>query len=486
LLVLIKNTLMAGTDVKQAGYVTQIIGPVLDVVFPSGKLPKVYNAIKIVGGDDKVVVCEVQQLLGDNQVRAVSMSSTDGLKRGIEVIDTGAPISVPVGVPTLGRIFNVLGEPVDELSEMSSTGETLPIHRSAPAFTDLETKPAVFETGIKVVDLLAPYRRGGKIGLFGGAGVGKTVLIMELINNIAKAHGGVSVFGGVGERTREGNDLYMEMKESGVINDAKLTDSKVALCYGQMNEPPGARMRIGLTALTMAEYFRDVNKQDVLLFIDNIFRFVQAGSEVSALLGRMPSAVGYQPTLSTEMGGLQERITSTTQGSITSIQAVYVPADDLTDPAPATTFAHLDATTVLSRNLAAKGIYPAVDPLDSTSTMLQPEIVGSEHYGIAQDVKETLQRYKELQDIIAILGIDELSEDDKLVVARARKIERFLSQPFFVAEIFTGSPGKYVSLEQTIKGFNMVLKGELDALPEQAFYLVGDIDEAISKAESMK
>jgi F-type H+-transporting ATPase subunit beta len=477
---------MAGTDVKQAGYVTQIIGPVLDVVFPSGKLPKVYNAIKIVGGDDKVVVCEVQQLLGDNQVRAVSMSSTDGLKRGVEVIDTGAPISVPVGVPTLGRIFNVLGEPVDELSEMSSTGETLPIHRSAPAFTDLETKPAVFETGIKVVDLLAPYRRGGKIGLFGGAGVGKTVLIMELINNIAKAHGGVSVFGGVGERTREGNDLYMEMKESGVINDAKLTESKVALCYGQMNEPPGARMRIGLTALTMAEYFRDVNKQDVLLFIDNIFRFVQAGSEVSALLGRMPSAVGYQPTLSTEMGGLQERITSTTQGSITSIQAVYVPADDLTDPAPATTFAHLDATTVLSRNLAAKGIYPAVDPLDSTSTMLQPEIVGSEHYGIAQDVKETLQRYKELQDIIAILGIDELSEDDKLVVARARKIERFLSQPFFVAEIFTGSPGKYVSLEQTIKGFNMVLKGELDSLPEQAFYLVGDIDEAISKAEGMK
>ena len=477
---------MAGTDVKQTGYITQIIGPVLDVVFPSGKLPKVYNAIKIVGGDDKVVVCEVQQLLGDNQVRAVSMSSTDGLKRGIEVEDTGAPISVPVGVPTLGRIFNVLGEPVDELSEMSSTGETLPIHRSAPAFTDLETKPAVFETGIKVVDLLAPYRRGGKIGLFGGAGVGKTVLIMELINNIAKAHGGVSVFGGVGERTREGNDLYMEMKESGVINDAKLTDSKVALCYGQMNEPPGARMRIGLTALTMAEYFRDVNKQDVLLFIDNIFRFVQAGSEVSALLGRMPSAVGYQPTLSTEMGGLQERITSTTQGSITSIQAVYVPADDLTDPAPATTFAHLDATTVLSRNLAAKGIYPAVDPLDSTSTMLQPEIVGSEHYGIAQDVKETLQRYKELQDIIAILGIDELSEDDKLVVARARKIERFLSQPFFVAEIFTGSPGKYVSLEQTIKGFNMVLKGELDSLPEQAFYLVGDIDEAISKAEGMK
>ena len=473
---------MAGTDVKQTGYVTQIIGPVLDVVFPSGKLPKVYNAIKIVGGDDKVVVCEVQQLLGDNQVRAVSMSSTDGLKRGVEVIDTGAPISVPVGVPTLGRIFNVLGEPVDELSEMSSTGETLPIHRSAPAFTDLETKPAVFETGIKVVDLLAPYRRGGKIGLFGGAGVGKTVLIMELINNIAKAHGGVSVFGGVGERTREGNDLYMEMKESGVINDAKLTESKVALCYGQMNEPPGARMRIGLTALTMAEYFRDVNKQDVLLFIDNIFRFVQAGSEVSALLGRMPSAVGYQPTLSTEMGGLQERITSTTQGSITSIQAVYVPADDLTDPAPATTFAHLDATTVLSRGLASKGIYPAVDPLDSTSTMLQPEIVGAEHYATAQNIKETLQRYKELQDIIAILGLDELSEEDRLTVARARKVERFLSQPFFVAEVFTGSPGKYVSLADSIDGFNRLLGGEFDDLPEQSFYLVGDINEAIEKA----
>jgi F-type H+-transporting ATPase subunit beta len=475
---------MAGTDTKTVGYVTQIIGPVLDVVFPGGKLPKVYNAIKVEG--ETTITCEVQQLLGDNQVRAVSMSSTDGLKRGVEVVDTGAPISVPVGVPTLGRIFNVLGEPVDELDDMSATGETLPIHRSAPAFTDLETKPSVFETGIKVVDLLAPYRRGGKIGLFGGAGVGKTVLIMELINNIAKAHGGVSVFGGVGERTREGNDLYMEMKESGVINDSKLTDSKVALCYGQMNEPPGARMRIGLTALTMAEYFRDINKQDVLLFIDNIFRFVQAGSEVSALLGRMPSAVGYQPTLSTEMGGLQERITSTTQGSITSIQAVYVPADDLTDPAPATTFAHLDATTVLSRGLAAKGIYPAVDPLDSTSTMLQPEIVGDVHYTIAQDVKETLQRYKELQDIIAILGIDELSEDDKLVVARARKIERFLSQPFFVAEIFTGSPGKYVSLAETIKGFDMVLKGELDSLPEQAFYLVGNIDEAISKAEGMK
>ena len=410
------------------------------------------------------------------------MSSTDGLQRGVEVIDTGAAIAVPVGTPTLGRIFNILGEPVDNGKDIEAETERLPIHREAPAFTDLDTKPAVFETGIKVVDLLAPYRRGGKIGLFGGAGVGKTVLIMELINNIAKAHGGVSVFGGVGERTREGNDLYMEMRESGVINEKVLTDSKVALVYGQMNEPPGARMRVGLTALTMAEYFRDVNGQDVLLFIDNIFRFVQAGSEVSALLGRMPSAVGYQPTLATEMGGLQERITSTKKGSITSIQAVYVPADDLTDPAPATTFAHLDATTVLSRGLASKGIYPAVDPLDSTSTMLQAEIIGDEHYGVAQDVKETLQRYKELQDIIAILGIEELSEEDRTVVSRARKLERFLSQPFFVAEVFTGSPGKYVSLENTLKGFQMILAGKLDDLPEQAFYLVGDIDEAITKA----
>merc|ERR1711897_50246 len=407
--------------------------------------------------------------------------STDGLKRGTEAIDLGTPITVPVGTPTLGRIFNVIGEPVDEQGEVSSE-ETLPIHRSSPPFSELETKPSIFETGIKVVDLLAPYRRGGKIGLFGGAGVGKTVLIMELINNIARAHGGVSVFGGVGERTREGNDLYCEMKESKVINEEKLTESKVALVYGQMNEPPGARMRVGLTALTMAEYFRDVNKQDVLLFIDNIFRFVQAGAEVSALLGRMPSAVGYQPTLATEMGVLQERITSTNEGSITSIQAVYVPADDLTDPAPATTFAHLDATTVLSRNLAAKGIYPAVDPLDSKSTMLQPWIVGEEHYTCAQRVKGTLQRYKELQDIIAILGLDELSEEDRLTVARARRVERFLSQPFFVAEVFTGSPGKYVSLAETIRGFNMILSGELDELPEQAFYLVGDIDEAIERA----
>merc|ERR1712032_326624 len=392
--------------------------------------------------------------------------------------DTGAPITVPVGTATLGRIFNVLGVPVDEMGSCDAPSG-LPIHRPSPLFTEMSVEQEILITGIKVVDILAPYRRGGKIGLFGGAGVGKTVLIMELINNIAKAHGGVSVFGGVGERTREGNDLYCEMKESGVINERNLDDSKVALVYGQMNEPPGARMRVGLTALTMAEYFRDVNKQDVLLFIDNIFRFTQAGSEVSALLGRMPSAVGYQPTLATEMGVLQERITSTNEGSITSIQAVYVPADDLTDPAPATTFAHLDATTVLSRGLASKGIYPAVDPLDSTSTMLQREIVGDIHYDCAQDVKETLQRYKELQDIIAILGLDELSEDDKLVVARARKVERFLSQPFFVAEIFTGSPGKYVSLEQTIKGFNKILDGRIDEIPESAFYLVGNIKESI-------
>jgi len=388
-------------ETTNKGYVCQIIGPVLDIEFPGGNLPPIYSAIKIETADGIGNIVEVQQLLGDNKVRAVSMRSTDGLKRGVEAVDLGTPITVPVGTPTLGRIFNVIGEPVDEQGDVS-LDETLPIHREAPAFTELETKPSIFETGIKVVDLLAPYRRGGKIGLFGGAGVGKTVLIMELINNIAKAHGGVSVFGGVGERTREGNDLYEEMKESGVINSTNFAESKVALVYGQMNEPPGARMRVGLTALTMAEYFRDVNKQDVLLFIDNIFRFTQAGSEVSALLGRMPSAVGYQPTLATEMGALQERITSTTQGSITSIQAVYVPADDLTDPAPATTFAHLDATTVLSRNLAAKGIYPAVDPLDSTSTMLQPGIVSEIHYEIAETVKETFQRYKELQDIIAI------------------------------------------------------------------------------------
>ena len=474
---------MVGTTSK-TGRISQIIGPVVDIEFPNGDLPKIYNAV-VVGEGEKSVTCEVQQLLGNNKVRAVSMTTTDGLKRGEVVSDLGAPISVPVGNQTLGRIFNVLGVPVDEMGPCNTT-EAFPIHRPAPAFTDLETKPSVFETGIKVVDLLAPYKRGGKIGLFGGAGVGKTVLIMELINNIARAHGGVSVFGGVGERTREGNDLYAEMKESGVINEQKLDDSKVALVYGQMNEPPGARMRVGLTALTMAEYFRDIQKQDVLLFIDNIFRFVQAGAEVSALLGRMPSAVGYQPTLATEMGVLQERITSTNEGSITSIQAVYVPADDLTDPAPATTFAHLDATTVLSRGLASKGIYPAVDPLDSTSTMLQPEIVGSEHYNTAQRVKETLQRYKELQDIIAILGLDELSEEDRLTVARARKVERFLSQPFFVAEVFTGSPGKYVSLADSILGFNGLLDGKYDDLPEQSFYLVGDINEAIEKAEKLK
>jgi F-type H+-transporting ATPase subunit beta len=469
---------------SKTGFISQIIGPVLDIEFPGGELPKVYNAL-VVSSDDASVTCEVQQLLGNNKVRAVSMTSTDGLKRGASVTDTGAPITVPVGTATLGRIFNVLGVPVDEMGSCDAPSG-LPIHRPSPSFTDLETKPSIFETGIKVVDLLAPYRRGGKIGLFGGAGVGKTVLIMELINNIAKAHGGVSVFGGVGERTREGNDLYCEMKESGVINEKKLDDSKVALVYGQMNEPPGARMRVGLTALTMAEYFRDVNKQDVLLFIDNIFRFVQAGSEVSALLGRMPSAVGYQPTLATEMGVLQERITSTNEGSITSIQAVYVPADDLTDPAPATTFAHLDATTVLSRGLASKGIYPAVDPLDSTSTMLQPEIVGDLHYDTAQRIKQTLQRYKELQDIIAILGLDELSEEDRQTVARARKVERFLSQPFFVAEVFTGSPGKYVSLADAITGFNDVLDGKYDDLPEQSFYLVGDMNEAIEKAEKLK
>ncbi|MEH2312741.1 MAG: F0F1 ATP synthase subunit beta [Nostoc sp.] len=471
------------------GYITQIIGPVVDVKFPGGKLPQIYNALKIIGtneaGQKINLTVEVQQLLGDNQVRTVAMSSTEGLVRGLEVTDTGAPIRVPVGKATLGRIFNVLGEPVDNRGPVNAEA-SLPIHRSAPKFTDLETKPSVFETGIKVVDLLTPYRRGGKIGLFGGAGVGKTVIMMELINNIATQHGGVSVFAGVGERTREGNDLYNEMIESGVINNENLNESKIALVYGQMNEPPGARMRVGLSGLTVAEYFRDVNKQDVLLFIDNIFRFVQAGSEVSALLGRMPSAVGYQPTLGTDVGELQERITSTTEGSITSIQAVYVPADDLTDPAPATTFAHLDGTTVLSRGLAAKGIYPAVDPLGSTSTMLQPNIVGDEHYSTARAVQSTLQRYKELQDIIAILGLDELSEEDRLIVARARKVERFLSQPFFVAEVFTGSPGKYVKLEDTIKGFQKILSGELDALPEQAFYLVGDINEAIAKAEKIK
>ncbi len=481
--------MVAVQEATNVGKITQIIGPVVDARFPSGKLPRIYNALKVQGknaaGQDVAVTCEVQQLLGDNQVRAVAMSTTDGLVRGMDIVDTGAPINVPVGKSTLGRIFNVLGEPVDEKGPVNIT-ETFPIHRPAPKLTDLETKPKVFETGIKVIDLLTPYRQGGKIGLFGGAGVGKTVIMMELINNIAIQHGGVSVFGGVGERTREGNDLYNEMIESKVINPDNPEESKIALVYGQMNEPPGARMRVGLSALTMAEYFRDVNKQDVLLFIDNIFRFVQAGSEVSALLGRMPSAVGYQPTLGTDVGDLQERITSTKEGSITSIQAVYVPADDLTDPAPATTFAHLDGTTVLSRGLAAKGIYPAVDPLDSTSTMLQPSIVGEDHYSVARTVQSTLQRYKELQDIIAILGLDELSEEDRLTVDRARKIERFLSQPFFVAEVFTGSPGKYVTLEDTIKGFQAILAGELDSLPEQAFYMVGNIDEVKAKAEKLK
>ncbi len=480
--------MVATTERANVGKITQIIGPVLDAEFPTGQMPRIYNALKIEGtnsaGVQVSVTCEVQQLLGDNQVRAVAMSTTDGLVRGMDVVDTGGSINVPVGKATLGRIFNVLGEPVDEKGPVGVT-ETSPIHRSAPKFTDLETKPTVFETGIKVIDLLTPYRRGGKIGLFGGAGVGKTVIMMELINNIAINHGGVSVFGGVGERTREGNDLYNEMIESKVIDEENLSESKIALVYGQMNEPPGARMRVGLSALTMAEYFRDINKQDVLLFIDNIFRFVQAGSEVSALLGRMPSAVGYQPTLGTDMGDLQERITSTKEGSITSIQAVYVPADDLTDPAPATTFAHLDGTTVLSRSLASKGIYPAVDPLNSNSTMLQPNIVGDQHYNTARAVQSTLQRYKELQDIIAILGLDELSEEDRLIVNRARKIERFLSQPFFVAEVFTGSPGKYVTLEDTIKGFQKILSGDLDYLPEQSFYLVGNIDEAIAKGEKL-
>jgi F-type H+-transporting ATPase subunit beta len=466
-----------------SGFVTQIIGPVIDVEFPLESLPKIYNALEVVKEASKEkIIAEVQYLIGENKVRAICMTSTDGLKRGDIVEDTGSSIKVPVGKQTLGRIFNVLGEPVDECGKVNNT-EFYSIHRSAPEFVDLETKPSIFETGIKVVDLLAPYRRGGKIGLFGGAGVGKTVLIMELINNIAKEHGGVSVFAGVGERTREGNDLYSEMKESKVIDENNFENSKVALVYGQMNEPPGARMRVALTALTMAEYFRDKSKQDVLLFVDNIFRFVQAGSEVSTLLGRMPSAVGYQPTLSTEVGELQERITSTKEGSITSIQAVYVPADDLTDPAPSNVFRHLDATTVLSRELSAKGIYPAVDPLQSNSTMLQPNIVTPDHYQTAQQVRQTLQKYKELQEIIAILGIDELSEEDKLLVGRARRIERFLSQPFFVAEVFTGLTGKYVSLQDSVTGFQRILKGEFDSLPEQAFYLVGPIEDVIEKAK---
>ena len=468
----------------QTGHIVQVIGPVIDVEFPRNELPAIFNALKIEQPADEKsgrpainLILETAQHLGENRVRAVAMSSTDGLVRGMAVADTGAPISVPVGPEVLGRILNVVGDPVDQQGPVNAKTR-LPIHRPAPAFDEQETATEVFETGIKVIDLLEPYARGGKTGLFGGAGVGKTVIIMELIHNIAKEHGGYSVFAGVGERTREGNDLWLEMKESGVID-------RTALVYGQMNEPPGARLRIGLSGLTMAEYFRDQEGRDVLLFIDNIFRFTQAGSEVSALLGRMPSAVGYQPTLSTEMGTLQERITTTKKGSITSVQAIYVPADDLTDPAPATAFAHLDATTVLSRQLAELGIYPAVDPLDSTSRILDPKIVGEEHYKVARDVQQILQRYKDLQDIIAILGMDELSEDDKLTVARARKIQRFLSQPFFVAEAFTGSPGKYVKLKDTIKSFREIVDGKYDDLPEQAFYMVGPIEEVVEKANRL-
>lgn len=475
------------TQETNIGKVIQVIGPVVDIEFPSGNLPKIYNAVKIVG--DKAVAAqdtegqmellvEVMQQIGENRVRCVAMASTDGLVRGMEAFDTGGPITIPVGEEVLGRVFNVLGEVIDRQGEVN-TAKHLPIHRPAPAYEELSPATEIFETGIKVIDLLAPYARGGKVGLFGGAGVGKTVLIQELINNIATEHGGYSVFAGVGERSREGNDLWLEMKESGVLD-------KVAMVFGQMNEPPGARMRAALTGLTMAEYFRDELGQDVLLFIDNIFRFIQAGSEVSALLGRMPSAVGYQPTLATDVGALQERITSTKRGSITSVQAVYVPADDLTDPAPATTFAHLDATTVLSRQIAEKGIYPAVDPLDSTSRILDPVVVGEEHYSVARRVQEILQRYKDLQDIIAILGMDELSDEDKLVVNRARRIERFLSQPFHVAEQFTGQPGAYVPIEETIRGFKEILDGKHDDLPEEAFYMVGTIDDAVEKARAIR
>ncbi|WP_297596328.1 F0F1 ATP synthase subunit beta [uncultured Cetobacterium sp.] len=461
---------------ENKGTLTQIIGPVVDVVF-NNKLPDIYNALKVKCEEGRELVLEVQQHLGNNVVRTVAMDATEGLQRGMEVVDTGAPIRVPVGKAVLGRILNVLGEPVDEAGPVV-TEEYLPIHREAPNFDEQGTEVEIFETGIKVIDLLAPYIKGGKIGLFGGAGVGKTVLIMELINNIAKGHGGLSVFAGVGERTREGRDLYDEMRESGVID-------KTSLVYGQMNEPPGARLRVGLTGLTVAENFRDKEGQDVLLFIDNIFRFTQAGAEVSALLGRIPSAVGYQPTLASEMGKLQERITSTKSGSITSVQAVYVPADDLTDPAPATTFAHLDATTVLSRRIASLGIYPAVDPLDSTSKALDPAVVGSEHYNVARQVQEILQRYKELQDIIAILGMDELSDEDKQTVSRARKIERFFSQPFAVAEQFTGMEGKYVPVKETIRAFQEIIEGKHDALPEQAFLYVGTIEEAIAKGRDL-
>ena len=466
---------------QKMGKIIQVIGAVIDVQFEDD-LPEILTALEVDNGGNKLIL-EVAQHLGENRVRTIAMDSTEGLKRGDQVKNTGAPISVPVGPETLGRIINVIGQPIDQRGELK-TKEKWPIHRDAPKFTDQSTETEILETGIKVIDLLAPYSKGGKIGLFGGAGVGKTVIIMELINNIAKAHGGFSVFAGVGERTREGNDLYHEMIESGVIK-LEGKGSKAALIYGQMNEPPGARARVGLTGLTVAEYFRDKEGQDVLFFIDNIFRFTQAGSEVSALLGRIPSAVGYQPTLATDMGNLQERITTTNKGSITSVQAIYVPADDLTDPSPATSFSHLDATTVLSRQIAELGIYPAVDPLDSTSRILDPRIVGEEHYRVAREVQKILQTYKSLQDIIAILGMDELSEEDKLTVARARKIQRFLSQPFFVAEVFTGSPGKLVSLDSTIKSFDAICKGEYDHLPEAAFYMVGTIEEVVAKAEKM-
>jgi len=472
---------MSTATVTNIGHVVQVIGPVLDVEFAPEKLPDLYSALEIKNTSGPMpvnLVAEVQQHIGQNQVRAVAMSSTDGVTRGMEVVDSGGPIMVPVGNVPLGRILNVLGEPVDGGAPIPAGVERWPIHRETPKFTDLEPKTQIFETGIKVIDLIAPFVKGGKIGLFGGAGVGKTVVIQELINNVQKGHGGRSVFCGVGERTREGNDLYLEFKEAGILDS-------VALVYGQMNEPPGARLRVGLSGLTIAEYFRDMEGQDVLLFVDNIFRFTQAGSEVSALLGRMPSAVGYQPTLATEMGDLQERITSTTKGSITSVQAIYVPADDLTDPAPATAFAHLDATVVLSRAISELGIYPAVDPLDSSSRILDPQYVGERHYNVAIGVQNTLQRYKALQDIIAILGMDELSEDDKLVVARARRLQKFLSQPFFVATQFTGFPGKYVKLEDTVRSFEAVLSGEYDHLPEQAFYMQGSIEDVVEAAQKM-
>ncbi len=481
----------AAATEQKSGKVIQVIGPVVDVEFEQGHLPAIYNALRVVadgqgGGDAIDVIIEVQQHLGENRVRAVAMKPTDGMQRGMRALDTGAPISVPVGPATLGRVLNVLGEPVDFPDRPVQAQEHWPIHRPAPTLQQQSTELKMFETGIKVIDLLEPYLTGGKIGLFGGAGVGKTVIIMELINNIAMKHGGVSVFGGVGERTREGNDLWLEFQESGVIDMKDMSKSRAALVYGQMTEPPGARQRVGLSALTVAEYFRDAEGKDVLLFIDNIFRFTQAGSEVSALLGRMPSAVGYQPTLLTEMGELQERITSTRKGSITSVQAIYVPADDYTDPAPATTFAHLDATTNLSRQIAELGIYPAVDPLASSSRILDPRIIGDEHYSVARSVKQVLQRYKDLQDIIAILGIDELSEEDRLTVARARKVQRFLSQPFFVAAQFTGREGKYVSIGDTIKGFKEIVEGKHDGVPEQAFYLQGTIEDVLENAQRLK